>query len=275
VFKFREADVGALRLYAHYAAASIKGQMQYPASFVLLSIGQFLSTVIEFVGVWVLFHRFESLQGWTLPQIALFYGAVNISFALADMLTRGFDVFGPQFVKTGEFDRLLLRPRTTLLQLLGYELRLTRLGRFLQGALILGIAVNLLDLAWDLRAVALFTAAIIGGVALFVGLVMLQATLAFWSVESLEVANTLTYGGVFAAQYPIEIYSRWFREFFTFIVPLSCVAYFPIVGVLGIDDPLGTPTWFLYLSPLAGLLFLAAAVVLWGRGVRHYTSSGS
>jgi ABC-2 type transport system permease protein len=267
--------VGALGLYARYVAASIKGQMQYPASFVLLSIGQFLSTIVEFVGVWALFHRFESLHGFTLPQVALFYAAVNISFALADMLSRGFEVFGPQFVKTGEFDRLLLRPRAPLLQLLGYELRLTRLGRFLQGALILGVAVSLLDLAWDIRAVALFTAAIIGGVALFVGLVILQATLAFWTVESLEVANTLTYGGVFAAGYPIEIYSKWFREFFTFVVPLSCVAYFPIVGVLGIEDPLGTPWWFLWLSPLAGLLFLAAAVVMWRRGVRHYTSSGS
>jgi ABC-2 type transport system permease protein len=81
--------------------------------------------------------------------------------------------------------------------------------------------------------------------AFFLGLVVLQATLAFWTVESLEVANTLTYGGVYAAQYPIEIYSKWLREFFTFVVPLSCVAYFPIVGILGIDDPLGAPRWFL------------------------------
>ena len=82
----------ALRLYGCYVAASIKGQMQYPASFVLLSIGQFLSTIVEFVGVWALFNRFQSLGDWTLPQVALFYGTVNIAFALADMISRGFDV---------------------------------------------------------------------------------------------------------------------------------------------------------------------------------------
>ncbi len=65
--------MGTLRLYARYAAASIKGQLQYPASFVLLSIGQFLSTIIEFVGVWALFSRFQSLGDWSLAQVALFY----------------------------------------------------------------------------------------------------------------------------------------------------------------------------------------------------------
>ena len=141
--------------------------------------------------------RFHSLVGWTLPQVALFYGTVNISFALADTISRGFDVFGPQFVKTGDFDRLLLRPRSTALQLMGHELRLTRIGRLLQGALVLGIAVGHARPVVGACARSRFLhAAIAGGVAFFLGLVVLQATLAFWTVESLEVANTLTYGGV-------------------------------------------------------------------------------
>ena len=42
----------------------------------------------------------------------MFFGLVSISFAIADFLTRGFDVLGTEFIKTGNFDRLLLRPRT-------------------------------------------------------------------------------------------------------------------------------------------------------------------
>jgi len=265
----------ALHLYGRYAAVSIRAQMQYPFSFLLLVVGQFLATIIEFVGLWALFSRFDSLLGWTLPQVALFYATVNIAFALADMISRGFDVFGPQYVKTGAFDRLLLRPRTTLVQLLGHELRLTRIGRLLQGVLVLTIAVGMLDLTWGAREVALLTTAIAGGIALFLGLLVLQATLAFWTVESLEVANALTYGGVFAAQYPIEIFAGWLRQFFIFVVPLACVAYFPVVGILAIDDPLGAPRWFLHASPLAGFVFFAAALMIWRLGVRHYTSTGS
>lgn len=267
--------MNGLRLYGRYAAASVRAQMQYPTSFLLLALGQFLTTIIEFVGIWALFDRFQNLMDWTLPQVALFYGIANTTYALADMISRGFDVFGPEFVKTGNFDRFLLRPRSTLLQILGYEFRLIRLGRLLQGVLVLGIAIALLNLSWGAREFALLCAAMAGGVALFLGLVVLQATLAFWTVESLEIAHTLTYGGVFAAQYPMAIYSQWFRGFFTFVVPLSCVAYFPVIGILGIDDPLGAPAWFLHLSPLAGFLFLAASLAVWRLGVRHYTSTGS
>jgi ABC-2 type transport system permease protein len=249
--------------------------MQYPSSFFLLSLGQFLATIIEFIGIWALFGRFGGLLHWSLPQVALLYATVNISFAVADTMSRGFDVFGPQFVKTGAFDRLLLRPRSTPLQLMGHEVRLTRIGRLLQGLLVLGIAIGMLDLSWGVSEVLLLLVAVAGGVALFIGLLVLQATLAFWTVEGLEVANALTYGGVFAAQYPIEIYATWFRQFFIFVVPLSCIAYFPVVGILGIDEPLGAPRWILHASPLAGGLFLAAALAIWRLGVRHYTSTGS
>ena len=79
-----------------------------------------------------------------------------------------------------------------------------------------------------------------GGVAFFFALMVLQATMCFWTTESLELMNILTYGGVETASYPLPIYHRLFRRFFTYVVPLACISYFPIVAVLGVDDPLGT-----------------------------------
>jgi len=184
-------------------------------------------------------------------------------------------VFGPQFVKTGNFDRLLLRPRTTTLQLLGHEMVLTRIGRMLQALLVLAIAGHLVKVSWGPRELVLAATAIAGGAALFMGLLVLQATLAFWTVESLEVANTLTYGGVAAGEYPLDIYARWFRRFLTFVVPIGCVCYYPILAILGRTDPEGAPAWFLQTSPAVGFLFLGFALWVWRFGVRHYTSTGS
>ena len=45
------SDVGRLRLYARYAGVSIRSQMQYPASFVMLTLGHVLTTAIEFLGI--------------------------------------------------------------------------------------------------------------------------------------------------------------------------------------------------------------------------------
>ena len=115
----------ALRLYTRYLGISVRGQMQYRASFIMLSFGHLIITGSEFVGILVLFDRFGSLKGWTIYEVAFLYGMVNITFALADAASRGFDLFG-SMVKSGDFDRLLLRPRSTALQLAGQETELDK-----------------------------------------------------------------------------------------------------------------------------------------------------
>lgn len=267
--------MGSLPLLLRLIAASLRGQMRYPGSALMLTLGQFLATGIEVVAVWALFHRFGSVQGWQLGEVALFYGLVNIMFAVADALGRGFDVLGTEFLRTGAFDRLLLRPRPLTLQLMGSDFRISRLGRLLQGLAVLGFATAQAPIAWTPASVALALAAIAGGAALFLGILVLQGTLSFWTVESLEIANVLTYGGVQAAQYPLALYAAWFRRLLTFAVPLACVAYYPGLAILGRGDPLGAPGWVGWVSPLAGFAFLALSFAAWRVGVRHYASTGS
>jgi ABC-2 type transport system permease protein len=267
--------MSSLGLYLRYAGASVRAQMQYPGSFLLLAGAQLMVTAIEFVGVWALFARFGTIEGWRIGEVAVFYGVVNFAFAIADTFTRGFDVFGTEFIRTGNFDRVLLRPRLAAFQLLGYEVRLSRLGRLVQAAVVFAIGAALTHLAFDARTVALLAWALVGGAVLFSGVMILTATLSFWTVESLEIANVISYGGVEAAQYPLNIYAAWLRNFLIFVVPIGCVAYFPVVAALGHPDPLGAPPWLMAAAPIAGFLFLGLSLLVWGVGVRRYTSTGS
>ena len=255
-------------------AVSARAQMQYRASFAMLAMGNLLTTGLEFVALLALFDRFGSLSGWSLREVAFMYGKVNVSFSIAEAATRGFDTFGVM-VKTGDFDRLLARPRSTALQIAGQELRLSRVGRLAQGMAALIWASASLGIDWTPASVALLIAAIAGGACLFSGLLTLQATMSFWTTETLEIVNTVTYGGVETAQFPISIYRPWFRRVFTFGIPLACLSYFPSLAIMGVEDPLGSPLWFQWASPLAGFAFLLAALQAWRFGVRHYTSTGS
>jgi ABC-2 type transport system permease protein len=263
-----------LGLYFRYVGISIRSQLQYRVSFILQALGQCLLTVIEFFGIWALFHRFGQLRGWSLPEVAIFYGVISITFSLADAFARGFDQFG-NMVKSGDFDRLLLRPRWTALQVIGQEITLRRVGRLAQGAVVLAWAISALHQTWSIWTPLLLVDAVAGGVCLFTGLTILQATSAFWATESLEVWNAFTYGGAFMSQYPMTIYRPWFREFFTYVIPLACVGYYPVLAILHRKDPLGAPVLFQSLAPLAGVVFLMAALQLWKIGVRHYRSTGS
>ncbi|TVR48678.1 MAG: ABC transporter permease [Puniceicoccaceae bacterium] len=262
------------RLYIRLLETSIRSQLQYRASFLTGVAGQFLVTAMEMIGILALFHRFGTLQGWTLGQVALFYGTISVAFAIGDALGTGFDRMAA-LVRGGDFDRILLRPRTSVVQILGQELALRRIGRLAQGLIVLGAAVWILEPAWGPAEIALLVLTVAGGAALFLGLFVVQGALTFWTTESLEAVNAFSYGGVTAGQYPITIYEDWFRRFFTFVVPLACVSYLPLTLVLGVEDVLGLPAWMRASAPLAGPAFLAAALGFWSLGVRHYQSTGS
>jgi ABC-2 type transport system permease protein len=261
-------------LYLHYAKVSLKSQLVYRASVVMATIGMFLITTSEFFAVWALFDRFGQIRGWTLPEIALFYGLISIIWAVCDALARGLETFGTM-LREGGFDRLLLRPRSTVLQLLGQELTLRRIGRLVQGTIVLGYAIAVGSIDWTVGRVVLLVATLVCGVCVFLGVLVLQATSAFWTIESLEVWNAFTYGGVTLSQYPLAIYRSWFRGLFTYAIPLGCVTYFPGVAILGHADPLGTPAFVGWLTPLTGPVYLAVCLQVWRFGVRHYQSTGS
>jgi ABC-2 type transport system permease protein len=264
----------AIALYTHYARVSIRSQLQYRASVATGAFGVFVVTASEFFVVWALFDRFRQLRGWTLAEIALFYGMISISWALCDSTGRGFDTFGT-LVKTGGFDRVLLRPRSTVLQLLAQELMLRRAGRLLQGLAVLGYAISAGSIDWTLGRVALLVGSIACGICAFLGLLICQATSTFWTVESLEAWSAFTHGGLTMSQYPHSIYRSWFRGLFTYVIPLACVNYFPGLAILGRPDPLGTPEVVGWIAPLAGPAFLIACLQVWRIGVRHYRSTGS
>ncbi|MCA1597300.1 MAG: ABC-2 family transporter protein [Chloroflexi bacterium] len=261
------------RLYGRYAGISLRSQMQYRFSFVMMTAGNFLVTAIEFLGIWALFHRFGQLRGWTLAEVAFFYGTVNIAFAIAEGLGRGFDTF-PRLVKSGDVDRLLLRPRSVAFQVAAQDLQLMRVGRLFQALLVLGWSVSRLGGSWTPARIALILAIIGGTSCLFYGLLILQATLSFWTIETLEIMNTVTHGGTETAQYPIAIYRPWFRRFFTFVVPIACTGYFPAEVVLNRPGLAAGSPWP-WLAPFVGVLFLWVSLQAWKVGVAHYRSTGS
>jgi ABC-2 type transport system permease protein len=260
-------------LYLHYVSLSIRAQLQYRGSLAMWATGNLLTTGLEFFSIWVLFDRFGQIRGWTLAEIALLYGMANVAFAIAEALARGFKAFD-RMVRSGEFDRILLRPRGTAFQVGAEQVDLVKFGRFLQGLVVLAWAISALDVDWSPAHGALVVAAIIGGACTFSGVFVLQGTLAFWTVEALEIAATVTYGGVETAQYPLSIYTPGFRRFFTWVIPLAFLNYIPALVLL--QRPLeGLPAWLPWLSPLVGVLFLLVCLQVWRFGVRHYRSTGS
>lgn len=260
-----------IQLYFKFIRVSVKSQMQYKSSFVMLSLAHLISTFVDILGIWVLFSRFNLVKGWSIQEVCLIYGIIHMGFALAEALGRGLDTFD-QMVKYGEFDRVLLRPLPTLLQVGTQEFQLMRIGRFLQGLFVLLWGCHKMNISLLSFSTLTIFASIVGTCCLFGGLFILRATLAFWTTEGLEVMNIATYGGVEAGQYPMTIYHPLFKAFFTFIIPLAFVAYFPVAVLLGHEK---WPVLLSLLFPMGGVLFLLVSFHIWSVGVRRYHSAGN
>jgi ABC-2 type transport system permease protein len=262
-----------IALYFRFAGVCVRSKLQYRASFFLLTAGQFFALILEFLAIWALFHRFGNLKGWSLAEIALFYGVTHGSFAVAEILGRGFDTFS-DMVKSGDFDRFLLRPRSTTLQVAGREFD-GRIGRLLQSIAVFSWGLHALPIAWTTAKALVVAAMFVGATCLFYGLFVLQATMCFWTIESLEIMNAVTYGGTETGQYPLTIYRPWFRSIFTFIVPLACVNYLPAGLVFSKGTVAMSTAPILALCPFAGVAFLLFSLFCWRCGVRRYCSTGS
>ena len=265
---------GPLRMALRYAAANLRSQMQYRSSFLMESLGHVMEAVTELLGIVALFTRFGSIRGWTLSEVALFYGVVHVVFAVAEGVGRGFGSL-ESHVKNGTFDRVLLRPHATLLQVLGAALAPETIGRLLLAAVVLAWALAALDGGPGIGDAALLLWAFAGGVAAFFALLMLSAALSFWTTETLLIFAVVTKGGVETTQYPIAVFHRALRYLVLFLVPIGTVTYFPVVHVLDRPDPLGVPAVVAWLALIAGFIFLILVAGLWQLGVRRYTSTGS
>ncbi|MBB6480535.1 ABC transporter permease [Spirochaeta isovalerica] len=265
--------MNSLYVWRQYAAQSLKSQMEYRKSFLLQMLGQLLIIGSEFAGVWSLFHRFGNIKGWSLGEASVFYGMISIGFAMSQMISGGFERAG-QLIRTGELDRILLRPRSTELQLFGFEFSLRRTGRLIVGTAVL--IYGLSELQWNpsLLKIMILLWAVSGSMALFCGLMIIQAGISIWTIESLELMNTLTYGGQETGRYPVSIYSAPFRYFFTYIVPLAAVNYYPVLIIINKADPGGSAASTGWFSPAAGFLFLAGALLFWRYALKFYRSAG-
>jgi ABC-2 type transport system permease protein len=258
-------------VYCALIRVSIKSQMQHRASFLMETGANFLASMTDIFGIWVLFDRFHMIQGWTLQELALIYGIIHIGFAISEAIGRGFEKFS-RVIIIGDFDRVLLRPLGSLLQIAASRTQLLKIGRLLQGLVVLVWGFFELHLSFFSLHTIVILLSIIGTTALFYGLFVIQATLAFWTTETLELMNISTYGGRETGQFPITIFPDGLRLFFTCIIPLACVVYYPIATLLQHES---FPVWATVVSPFSGIVFLCVSFQLWNLGVRHYHSTGN
>ncbi len=262
-----------MKYYLHSVRMLWRSALQYRASFIMQVLAQFVMIAGELMAVTVLLDRFNAIGRWNAGEILFFFGMMQVVFALTECLGRGVTTFGG-IVGSGEFDAILLRPRPLLMQVLCMRLDARRLGGILVGLAAMFSASLMLGIRWTLWKTGLLLAAALGTFLLLLGLFLVEATVSFFSVKSIEMVNVLTYGGRTACEYPVDIYPAFLRRLFTWVAPFALCLHWPVSLVL--DKPMAdVHAWVMAVTPLAGAAFCAAMIRIWYAGAKRYRSTGT
>jgi ABC-2 type transport system permease protein len=264
-------------LWRSYASARVRSELQYRTSFAFGIAAQCLVTISDLIAIWVVFQSTRSIGGWHARDVLWLYAISMTAFGIADLFVSAIEEL-PEHIRTGKFDSYLLRPTPILLAVVadGFELR--RFGRCVPGVAsmvllvakpsMFGLDGSGANVLWSLLAVVI-------GAWIYSALFVITNSIAFWLIDSREVANAFTYGGAAASHYPLDILSLWIKRLYVWVIPIGFVAWLPGTRVLDVPKARSLPRWLSLCSPGVAIVLTLVSVVTWRFGIRRYESTGS
>ena len=257
-----------ITLYLSFVKASLKEMLVYRIDCIVGIISQLITQVVEIIFIWIVFQNTENLAGWNFKQILLLYGITLLSIGIADFCFDSLYDIGSEYIKNGEFDKILLRPVHPLISIIGSSKTFTSLGYFGLGLVLVIIMLVQLEIPITfLLILKILFFSVVG--ALITGAIMTILSISsFWTYRSNEVIWSAVRTYTFA-QYPIDIYNKFIKILITFILPFAFVAYYPTMSYLGFNN------YMIYLSPVVAIILWVIAVKVWNLALNKYRSTGN
>jgi ABC-2 type transport system permease protein len=262
-----------VEVYRQFWRINVLTTLEYRANFLMW----FGFTVVyhgtALAALWIMLNNFPSMNGWDFRNMALLYGLWMTGHAINGTF---FSTVGeiPEWIRDGEFDRLLVRPLDELFQVIATP------GAMFPDELLLALVFLVAAIAANHLAVTpvfvvLVVLVVVGGALIDLSIALIISTAAFWFVQVdalrwlvLQLEQEFT-------RYPLSIYGRGVRLLLAFVIPFGFMNYFPASFFLHkVDNGLGLPLVIGVLTPAVGLLFLLVAYVFWRFGLERYQGVG-
>jgi ABC-2 type transport system permease protein len=258
-----------LSLYRSFVLQRFKILMEYRVNFIIGASSTIFLQISSLLTIWVVMSQIPSLNGWSLNQILLIYGLITLAKSINHMFADNLWTLGRQYIRTGAFDRFLVRPINPLFHLLADRFCHDGIGNFLVGVALVAISLKELQIPLTPMTLLYLALTVISGGLIFIALNLITGTSAFWIMDAVPVMRVVFDNHLFA-QYPLNIYPKAIGILLTWLIPYGFASYYPATNIMGLQSP-----WFAWLGPLVAILLLLCAYQVWKVGLRHYTGTGS
>jgi ABC-2 type transport system permease protein len=260
--------------YLQLMKSSIQSRMEYRGTFIafLLTIAGFYLAQIAVIGL--MLGHFGSIGGWTPGEMAFLYSLLILSTGFVSSIFSGMLDFS-DMIRDGTYDRLLLRPLSTLGQVLAMRFDLTGLLHLFLGLVAIVLSTSLLNIEWTFLRIAFMILSLAGGVLILGGIRIIVAAICFFTVRNESLQHLIVFSTREFLMYPISIYVRPVQFFLTFLLPIAFVNFYPAHVILDRNSSMLISPVLAYLAFPAGLFVFTLALYFWKLGERHYSSTGS
>jgi len=258
-----------IRIYFLIVSQYIKARMQYKVDFWVSTLGMLLQNLMGYFTLWVLFHSIPALAGWSYDELVFLYAFSLLAISPLQIV---FDnVWSLRFhVQQGSFIRYYFKPLNMMFYYMSEVVNIKGITQFVFAIVLLVASSVSLGISWDLGMTLGFLDLLLSASFIMTSLLIMAASSAFWIINSYSVLSFFFRIKDYA-RYPVTIFTGIFRIIFTFVVPIGFVAFFPSQAILKPAES----GWEVWLTPLIGAGLFALAYLVWDRGTKAYSGTGS
>jgi len=259
-----------LRLFGMYFGQYAKARLEYRADFFSSVLASFLGTAASFGFLLILFSRVPSVKGWKFEEMVFLYGFSLVPLGVFNVFSWNLYLFADRYLIEGRFDRVLLRPVSSVFQVLFESFRLESVQETLTGLFAVVWASRRLGLVFVPLDLVLFVAWAAFGAVIYLAIFLGLTATSFWIEDRIGISppvfNLMQFG-----RYPLTIYDAWVRFALSFVIPFAFASFYPTARFLHHPEFLRE----FWAVPLVAAVAVALALSLWRSGVARYHSTGS
>lgn len=265
----------AIHMIGVYTKTIMKSWFQYKVDAVLRSLAVFLRESTGIIVVYFTLLKFDTLNGWNINEMLFLFSLLFVTYGILILFFTGLRDFSST-VRSGNFDRFILRPRGLLFQIIFVNADwFAAIGHGGLGILLFVLSAGKVGVVWTPANIIYYLFAIAGGVLIQGAIFLFLATLNIYLLETGSLKEVFYWNARKFAGYPISIFHKVIQAGMIYVVPFAFVNYFPAQFLLRKEDMAAYPEIYLYLTPVVGVGMYLLAYLFWRVSLKHYKSSGN
>ena len=236
---------------------SLLSAMEYKFNFIMQTVGMIVNDIFWIALWWLLFTRFENINGWVFRDMLLLYSILTVAYGLANSFFYGARKMH-KTITDGRLDYYLTLPKNVLFHS-SLKTSYSAIGDLVFGIILLPFAITL-------SKFPLYIYFIITGAILFISVTIIFNSLAFFLGNAERARQTGDEAFLTFASYPFSAFGGIAKFILLTLFPAGFITGIPVQTIKDFSW-----NWIL-LSGLVSLTFLVIAIAIFYVGLKRYES---